>query len=126
MTLMLVFAGVALGLAAIGIYGVIAYASAQRESELATRMALGATPSNVFWLMIKQGRTLAAIGTVLGIAIALASGQLVASQLYQVRASDPWILAAAVVLVAAITALAVFEPARRSARVPPARALRLG
>jgi putative ABC transport system permease protein len=126
MTLMIVFACAALGLAAIGIYGVIAYASAQREGEVATRMALGATPAHVFWLMMHQGRTLALVGTALGVAAALAAGRIVASQLYQVRASDPLILASTVVLVAAITALAVAVPARRASRLSPARVLRLG
>ena len=62
MTLMLLFAGAALALAAVGIYGVIAYASAQRVGEVATRMALGATPSDVFWLLMDQGRLLAMAG----------------------------------------------------------------
>jgi predicted permease len=125
MTLMLIFAGTALVLAAIGIYGVIAYSSAQRVREVATRMALGATPRNVFWLIMNQGRALSAAGTVLGIAVALAAGRIVASQLYEVRASDPIILMTASVLVLAITFLAVVIPAGRASRVNPARLLRL-
>jgi putative ABC transport system permease protein len=125
MTLMLIFAGTALVLAAIGIYGVIAYSSAQRVREVATRMALGATPRNVFWLIMNQGRALSAAGTVLGIAVALAAGRIVASQLYEVRASDPIILVTASVLVLAITFLAVVIPAGRASRVNPARLLRL-
>ena len=126
MMLMLIFAGTALVLAAIGIYGVISYASAQRVGEVATRMALGATPENVFWLMVNQGRTLSIIGTLLGVAAAFAAGRVVASQLYQVRASDPTILVSAVALVLGITFLAVVAPARRAARVNPAGVLRLG
>ena len=125
MTLMLIFACAALGLAAIGIYGVIAYASAQRTGEVATRMALGATPANVFWLMVNQGRTLSAAGAVLGLMTAFVAGRVVASQLYEVRASDPLILLSAVALVLAITFLAVVVPARRASQISPSRVLRL-
>jgi putative ABC transport system permease protein len=125
MTLMLIFAGTALVLAAIGIYGVIAYSSEQRVREVATRMALGATPRNVFWLIMNQGRALSAAGTLLGIVVALAAGRIVASQLYEVRASDPVILVSASVLVLGITFLAVIIPAGRASRVSPARLLRL-
>src|SRR5207253_5921131 len=80
MALLLIFAGTALGLAAIGIYGVIAYASAQRVGEVATRMALGATARDVFWLLVNQGRNLSAIGVIAGLAGAYAAGRLIASQ----------------------------------------------
>jgi putative ABC transport system permease protein len=125
MTLMLLFAIAALALAAVGIYGVIAYASAQRVGEVATRMALGATPSNVFWLMISQGRVLAIIGTVVGLAVAYGAGRYVSSQLYEVHASDPLILVSATALVVAITFLAIVVPARRAAQVDPSRILRM-
>jgi hypothetical protein len=125
MTLMVIFAGTALGLAAIGIYGVIAYTSAQRLGEVATRMALGATPKHVFWLMMNQGRTLSACGTVVGLVVALAAGRAVTSQLYQVRATDPLILALAVALVLVITCLAGLIPAHRASQISPARVLTL-
>ena len=125
LTLMITFAVTALGLAAIGIYGVIAYASAQRIGEVAIRMALGATPTNVFWLMVNQGRTLAVVGTLLGLTAAFVTGRVVTSQLYEVRASDPWILLAAAATVLAITMLAVVLPARRASFTSPARVLRL-
>jgi ABC-type lipoprotein release transport system permease subunit len=125
LTLMMIFAVAALGLAAIGIYGVIAYASAQRTGEVATRMALGATPANVFWLMMNQGRNLSVIGTVAGVTGAYMAGRIVASRLYEVRAADPLILLSAVALVLAITFLAVVVPARRASQVNPARVLRL-
>ena len=64
----------------------------------ATRLALGATPRNVFWLVMKQGATLAPIGTAIGLAVAYLSGQIVASRLYVIRASDPLMLTAAIVL----------------------------
>jgi putative ABC transport system permease protein len=123
-TLMLLFAGAALLLAAIGIYGVIAYASTQRLGEVATRMALGATPSLVFWMLVNQGRTLSLIGASLGFTAAYASGRLVASRLYEVRASDPTILISAVVVVLAISLIAVLIPARRAAQIDLAKALR--
>jgi putative ABC transport system permease protein len=125
MTLMLIFAAAALGLAAIGIYGVIAYASAQRVGEVATRMALGATPGNVFWLMMNQGRNLSILGIIAGLAGAYFAGRVVASQLYEVPASDPVILMSAVLLVVGMTFLAVVIPARRASQVNPARVLRL-
>ena len=125
MTLMLLFAGAALALAAVGIYGVIAYASAQRVGEVATRMALGATPSDVFWLLMDQGRLLAIAGTVVGVAVAYAAGRAGSSLLYEVRASDPLILVTAAAIVLAITALAILFPARRVSRVEPSRILRL-
>jgi predicted permease len=125
MMLMMLFAGAALILAAVGIYGVISYASAQRTGEVATRMALGATPSNVFWLMMNQGRVLAVAGTAIGVAVAYAAGRAGSSLLYEVRASDPLILVSATALVVAITFLSIVLPARRAAQVDPSRVLRL-
>ena len=125
MTLMLLFAVAALALAAVGIYGVIAYASAQRVGEVATRMALGATPSDVFWLLMDQGRLLAIVGTVVGVGVAYAAGKAGSSLLYEVRASDPVILITATAIVLAITALATLFPARRVSRIDPSRVLRL-
>ena len=125
MTLMLLFAGAALALAAVGIYGVIAYASALGVGEVATRMALGATSSDVFWLLMDQGRLLAIAGTVVGVVVAYAAGKAGSSLLYEVRASDPLILVTAAAIVLAITALAILFPARRVSRVEPSRILRL-
>jgi predicted permease len=124
MTLMLLFAIAALALAAVGIYGVIAYASAQRMAEVATRMALGATPSDVFWLLMDQGRVLAIVGTVVGVSVAYAAGKAGSSLLYEVRASDPTILIVATAIVLAITSLAVLFPARRVSRIEPSHVLR--
>ena len=124
MTLMLVFGLMAVTLAAIGIYGVIAYASAERAREFATRMALGASSSNVFWLLAGQARVLALVGGALGLAAAYAVGRLASSRLYEVRASDPLILAGAVTIVLAVTVAATLLPARRVSRTDPAHALR--
>jgi len=124
MTLMLIFGSIAVVLAAIGIYGVIAYAGAQRRDEMATRLALGATPGGVFWLVMRQGAVLAIIGTAIGVGAAYVSGRIVASQVYAVRASDPVMLAGAIALVVAITLLATTIPAWRASRLSPSNALR--
>ena len=123
MTLMLIFGGVAVLLAAVGIYGVVAYAVSQRRSEMATRLALGATPGSVFWLVMKQGGLLALVGTFVGLAVALASGRIVASRVYAIRAADPLVLGGAVALVVAITALATMIPAWRASRLQPSGVL---
>ena len=124
MTLMLLFGAAAVALAAVGIYGVIAYAAAQRTDEVATRLALGATPLNAFWLIVKQGRTLAAFGTAIGLAAAYGAGRVVSSQIYQVRASDPAILGAATVLVVSVALVATIVPAWRVSHIQPSRVLR--
>jgi predicted permease len=123
MTLMLIFGAVAILLAAVGIYGVVAYAVSERRGEMATRLALGATPGSVFWLVMKHGATLALIGIAIGLAIAYLSGQIVASQIYAIRASDPLMLATAIVLVAGIVTIATTIPAWRASRLPPSGVL---
>ncbi len=123
MTLMLIFGAVAVLLAAVGIYGVVAYAVSERRDEMATRLALGATPANVFWLVMKHGGMLALAGTVIGLGVAFLSGELVASQVYAVRASDPLMLGSAIALVAVIVALATTIPAWRASRLSPSKAL---
>jgi predicted permease len=124
MTLMLVFGTVAVLLSAVGIYGVVAYATAQRRSELATRLALGSTPLGVFWLVMRQGGLLALVGTAIGLATAYLTGQIVSSQLYAVRASDPVMLTGAIVIVASIAAFATMIPAWRASRLSPSHVLR--
>jgi ABC-type antimicrobial peptide transport system permease subunit len=124
MTLMSIFGAIAVVLAAVGIYGVVAYAGAQRRDEMATRLALGASPGHVFWLVLRHGAILALVGTAIGLALSLLSGQLVASQVYAVRASDPVMLTSAIVVVVGITILATMIPAWRASRLSPAHALR--
>jgi putative ABC transport system permease protein len=123
MTLMLIFGGVAILLAAVGIYGVVAYAVSQRKGEMATRLALGATPGGVFWLIMKHGAAIGAIGIVAGLGVAYLSGRIVASQVYAVRASDPLMLGAAIAIVAVITTVATAIPAWRAARLRPSGVL---
>jgi hypothetical protein len=122
--LMLLFGAMALLLAAIGIYGMIAYASAERHGEVATRMALGATRANIFVLLSKQGLAVAAAGAAVGVGIAYLGGRLASSWLYQVHPSDPFVLASALALVLGVTVIATLIPVGRAARIEPARALR--
>ena len=123
MTLMLIFGGVAILLAAVGIYGVVAYAVSQRRGEMATRLALGATPGSVFRLVMKQGAIIGVTGAAIGLGIAYLSGQIVASRIYAIRASDPMMLAGAITIVAAITAIATAIPAWRASRLKPSGVL---
>jgi putative ABC transport system permease protein len=120
MMLMIVFGGIALVLAAVGIYGLIAYVSAQRTGEVATRMALGATQADIFWMMLKHGSALAAVGSALGVGAAYATGRLASSWLYEVRASDPLVLLCGLAVVLAIAIVATVTSARRATRVDPA------
>jgi putative ABC transport system permease protein len=122
--LMLAFGVMALALAAIGIYGVIAYASAERRGEVATRMALGATPGDVFWMLVGQGRTLAIAGAALGLVGAYLGGRWASAWLYAVTAADPAVLATALAAVLAVVLVAVVIPAARASRVDLSRALR--
>ena len=123
-TLMLLFGAIALVLAAIGIYGMIAYASAERHGEVATRMGLGATRGNIFWLLSRQGLLVAVTGAAVGLGVAYAAGRVASSWLYDVRPSDPLILASALALVLGVTLIATLIPVGRAARIDPSRALR--
>ncbi len=123
MTLMLVFGGIAIVLAAVGIYGVVSYAGFLRRDEMATRLALGATPRSVFLLVMRQGATLGLLGAGAGLSLAYVSGKIISSRLYAISASDPLILTFATLLIAAITLLATTIPAMRAARVSPTNVL---
>jgi putative ABC transport system permease protein len=124
MLLMAAFAALALGLAALGIYSVLSYAVTQRQQELSVRVALGAQPRDLLWLVIRQGLTLTIVGAVLGVAGALAIGRALSSLLYGVTAADGSAFAAAL-LVAGVTALAAcWLPARRAAAMNPLDGLR--
>jgi putative ABC transport system permease protein len=124
MTLMLIFGATALTLAAIGIYGVIAYGAAQRRGEIATRIALGASRWDIFRLMMGAGQRLGLVGVLIGVGAAYAGGRVVASSVFGMRASDPLVLLASCVMVAAVTLLATAIPAVRACRLDPITVLR--
>ncbi len=124
MLLSLVFGLVALLLAAVGIYGVLAYMVAQRTKEIGVRMALGSTPEAIFRLIIKEGVVILAVGFALGLFGALALGKYVQSLLYGVRPMEPSVLAAVTLLLAVVASAACCLPARRATRVDPIQALR--
>jgi putative ABC transport system permease protein len=122
--LLAIFAGVALLLASIGIYGAVAYSVEQRTGEIGVRMALGAQTGDVLRLIVRQGMKPVAIGLAIGIASAVAVGRLIASQLYDVSAHNPALLAGSTVLLAAVALIACLVPARRATHVDPIQALR--
>lgn len=124
MLVMSIFAALALILAAVGTYGVMAYSTAQRTHEIGIRMALGARPGDVLRMVVGQGMMLAAIGLAIGLAAALETTQLLTSQLYGVKPADPLVLAVVVALLGLVALLACYIPARRAARVDPLVALR--
>jgi putative ABC transport system permease protein len=125
MWLFVSFAGTALILAAIGTYGVVSYSTAQRTFEMGLRVALGATKSNVFGLVLGQSLRLVLIGLGLGVVAALALTRMLSSFLYGVTATDPNTYLAVGILLVAIALLAGYVPARRAASVDPVTALRV-
>ena len=119
-----VFAGLALLLACIGLYGVVAYSVSQRTMEIGVRVALGATPSSVMRRVVRDTLLLVAAGIALGIPAAIAGGRLLVSFLYRLTPGDPLTLGAAVATLVTCAMIAATAPARRAARVDPARVLR--
>ena len=119
-----VFAGVALVLAAIGIYGVLAYMVGQRSREIGLRMALGATREDILKLIFRKGAVLAAAGVTAGMILSALAVSMMASVLYGVRPHDPGIFLAVPVLLLAVAVLASYLPARRATKVDPLVALR--
>jgi putative ABC transport system permease protein len=124
MYLLMVFAGLAVTLAAIGIYGVLSYWVTQRRREIGIRMALGASRRDVVRLVARQGARLMILGMVLGLVLALALARLLASQLFNVSAYDPFTFFAVSGILGAVAALSCLLPAHRAARVDPLVALR--
>ena len=124
MLLLTIFAGSALLLAAIGIYGLMAYSVQQRTQEIGIRLALGAEPQTVRNMVIRQGMTVALVGVAIGIASAFGLTRLIASFLFGVAARDPVVFGAVPLLLSAVALVGVWLPARRAARVDPVVALR--
>jgi putative ABC transport system permease protein len=124
MRVLAAFGALATALALLGIYGVMAYSVSQRTREIAIRMAIGARQADVSRMVFGRGLLLTAIGVAAGVGVSLALTQLVASQLFGVRPSDPRTIASVVALMTAVAAAAAYLPARRAARVDPVAALR--
>jgi putative ABC transport system permease protein len=119
-----IFGGIALALAAVGVYGVLSYAVSQRRQEIGVRMALGASRQSVFALFVGHGARLAAVGIVCGMIGAFAVTRIVNSLLYNVSATDPLSFIATAAFLAAVAILASYVPARRATGVDPMIALR--
>jgi putative ABC transport system permease protein len=124
MGLLGVFAGVALLLAVVGIYGAVAYTVEQRTAEIGVRMALGAQMQDVLRLVVRQGMNPVLIGLTTGLAATLATGHLIAAQLYQVSPHNPFLIGITAVALAIAALLACLIPARRATQVDPIQALR--
>ena len=124
MALLGVFAGIALLLAVVGIYGAVAYTVEQRTSEIGVRMALGAQTIDVLRLVVRQGMNPVILGLIIGLTGTFAVGRLLAAQLYQISPHDPFLLGAAATVLAVAALLACLFPARRATRIDPIRALR--
>jgi ABC-type antimicrobial peptide transport system permease subunit len=122
--LVLVFGAVALTLAAIGLYGVLAYGIARRTSEIAVRMALGAQPSGVISMIVRETLGFVVVGVAVGGGVALSMSRVIDSRLYGVAAHDPLTLASATALLLAVALLAAYLPARRASKLDPMAALR--
>ena len=124
MILLTAFAVLALLLASLGIYGVLAYFVAQHRNEIGVRLALGATPANILLLVLRKGMALTLLGVAIGLAASFVLTRLMTSLLFGVKAADPLTFAIVPVLLAAVALLACWIPARRAAKVDPMVALR--
>ena len=124
MVLLAIFAGLALILASVGIYGVMSYSVTQRTQELGVRMALGAQRRDIFSLVLKQGIILALIGVAIGLAGAIGLSKALASVLYGISATDPVTFISVAVIMLAVALVACFFPARKATKVDPLTAMR--
>ena len=124
MALMSVFAGLALVLVAVGIYGILSYSVRQRTHEIGIRLAMGAQRKDVLRLVVGQGLKFTFVGLGLGVAGALALSRYLSSQLYGIKPDDPLTFVAVSLLLLAVALLAAYIPARRATKVDPIVALR--
>jgi predicted permease len=111
-------------LAVVGLYGVMSYTVARRTREIGLRMALGARPGNILWMIVREALTLAGAGIAIGVPAAWWLGRLVATQLYGVVPTDPIAIGGAILVLTAVAVLAGLVPSLRAARIDPTRALR--
>jgi len=123
-TMFLAFGALALALAAIGLYSVMAYSVAQRTQEMGVRASLGAQERDLVRLVVNEGLRLGLVGIVIGVVIALAGGQWFGPLLFQESPHDPLVFGFVAVVLLGVTVLASFVPSRRAARVDPLVALR--
>ena len=123
-TLFTVFGALALLLAIVGVYGVKAYSVARRTREIGIRMALGARPNTVQWMILREGSFMLAVGIIFGLLLATMTGRLLSGMLYEIGAFDPVAFASALTVLSAATLLATWLPARRATRINPMVALR--
>jgi putative ABC transport system permease protein len=121
---MMVFAGAALLLAALGVYGIVAYSVAQRSREFGIRLALGARAAEITAMVVRQNITVVAIGLAIGVAMAVVASRLLGNLLFQITPNDPLTFASVAALLSLVALFASYMPARRSARVDPMTTLR--
>jgi putative ABC transport system permease protein len=124
MLLMAIFAGLAMALAMVGIYGVLSYSVTQATQEIGIRLALGAQPSDVMRMVLRYGGLLISVGVVVGVGAAMLAGRLLATQLFEIRPTDPATYAAVAGALALTGFAACLVPAWRAMRVDPIVALR--
>jgi putative ABC transport system permease protein len=123
-TMFTLFAGIALLLAAVGLYAVTAYSVTQHTREIGVRVVLGARPAQVIWLFLRRGAVQLGIGLAIGVAGAFGVGRLLQALLVQTSPRDPVTLVSIVVVLATVAAIACILPARRATRLDPLNALR--